>query len=224
MTSALQQQLNSISDHLNETHLTKKLNEKEVATYWSHFTMEDDSPYPPVQMGQTAPDFTLKDHQGSSIRLSEIVQSGRHVVLVWYRGAWCPFCSATLKAHNEFVAQYTALNAVLFAVTPTVSEFTAKTVIDYGLRFPVLSDPGNSTAKAYGTLNQLNEDLTKVHIKAGVDFEKLYGNSTHQLPHPGTFVVQANTGKLVLAHVDRDYRKRVEPSQVVATLTALKTL
>lgn len=44
-----------------------------------------------VKIGDTAPDFTLSDASGKQINLYDAVKSAP-VVLVFYRGSWCPFC------------------------------------------------------------------------------------------------------------------------------------
>lgn len=95
--------------------------------------------------------------------------AGVHVVVVCfvYRGSWCPFCSIELASHNARVSDYAALNTELFAVTPTLQSGNAATVKSFGLNYRVLSDVNNEVAKEYGTLNQLNEDLAKVHEKLG---------------------------------------------------------
>ena len=60
--------------------------------------------------------------------LSELVASGQHVILIWYRGEWCPYCAATLKAYNARVDDFAKLNARVYAITPTVSSLTLNTV------------------------------------------------------------------------------------------------
>ena len=75
----------------------------------------------------------------------------------------------------------------MYAITPTLPTLTAVTVQELGLKLPVLSDVGNVVAKQYGTLYQLDEDLSKLQTKLGVQWEKLYGDNLHQLPHAGFF-------------------------------------
>ena len=140
--------------------------------------------------------------------LSELVSSGQHTILVWYRGEWCPYCAAFLKAYSARVDEFAALNGRVLAVTPTVQSRTARTVSSFGLRFSVLSDPGNATAKQYGALNQLNEDLSRVSTKlSGLNWEQVYGDSTHTLPHPAAFVIEGTTGKIAFGDVEMDYRR-----------------
>lgn len=41
-------------------------------------------------LGSKAPDFKAKDQSGNEIRLKDLLKKGK-VVLVFYRGQWCPF-------------------------------------------------------------------------------------------------------------------------------------
>lgn len=142
-------------------------------------------------------------------------------MLVWYRGAWCPFCAATLKAYNARIDDFTHNNAQVIAITPTLPEHTNKTVEEWGLNFTVLSDVGNVVAKQYGALNQLNEDLRNISARLGTDYATLYGDVDSNLPHPGTFIVEGSTGRLAFARVELDYRVRVEPEELLNELAKL---
>ena len=54
-----------------------------------------------MQVGESAPDFTLPDVEGSPVALSDLLKHGP-VVLTFYRGEWCPFCNLTLRAYQRF--------------------------------------------------------------------------------------------------------------------------
>jgi peroxiredoxin len=214
----LQPQLDAITAG-SGAFLSSHLNPQELALLRDQFN-DYNNPYPVPEVGTAAPNFSLVDHTGKTVQLKEVA-STHHVILVWYRGEWCPFCQATLKTLNQHLPAYTALNAKVFAITPTLPSLTPTTVEKFALQFPILSDVGNTTAKAYGTLYQLNEDLSKIQTKLGVDWQKTYGDSTHQLPHAGFFIVERGTGKLAYAHVNPNFRVRPEPSELVAVLKKL---
>ena len=220
-SASLNAQLDAIYHQVSGT-LAANMNASELAFFGAQFAPDKDNPYPVPAVGSKAPQFSLQDQQGRSVSLSELVASGQHTILLWYRGEWCPFCAATLKAYNAQLAAFTRLNARVVAITPTLSTITAGTVATFGLGFPVLSDPGNAVAKQYGALNQLSEDLARVHEKLGfLKWEQVYGDSTHTLPHPATFVIEANTGKIALGRVETDFRKRVDPQEVLQVLSTL---
>ena len=45
-----------------------------------------------LKPGAVAPDFMLPDAQGRCVRLQSLLRQGP-VVLVFYRGGWCPYCN-----------------------------------------------------------------------------------------------------------------------------------
>ncbi len=49
-----------------------------------------------IAIDEKAPLFVAKDHQGKTIVLSELLEKGP-VILVFYRGQWCPICNRHLK-------------------------------------------------------------------------------------------------------------------------------
>ena len=58
----------------------------------------------PPAPGSTVPAFTLPDQFGRSVQLRDQLRGGS-VVLLFFRGGWCPFCSLTLRAwQRELVA------------------------------------------------------------------------------------------------------------------------
>jgi peroxiredoxin len=215
--SSLRSQLDAIST-ASIGFIRSKLSPDQMPAYEAQFAPDKNNPYPVPAVGSSAPAFSLQDSAGRTVSLKQLVSSGRHTVLVWYRGAWCPFCSATIKSYNAHVDEFAAVNAQVVAITPTLPEYTSKTVADWALRFPVLTDMGNEVAREYGTLNQLNEDMRNISLKLGTDFKTLYGDKDSNLPHPGIFVVEANTGKLLFSRVQMDYRVRVEPDELIQLL------
>jgi peroxiredoxin len=217
--NTLQPQLDAIRAKA-DTFIQSTLSPEEKASYDSQF-INSNNPYPVPSVGNQAPNFTLKDSEGNQVNLESLIAEGQHIILLWYRGEWCPYCSAMLKAHNERVGDYEKLNGRVYAITPTLPSITAQTKSKWNLQFPILTDLGNATAKAYGSLNQLNEDLTKVYTRLGQEWEKYYGDNTHTLPHPGTFIIEGKTGKVAFSRVEMDYRKRVEPSEILTVLQFL---
>ena len=68
-----------------------------------------------VRVGDRAPNFELPNARGERVRLSAALASGP-VVLVFYRGAWCPYCNTYLRALQEGLQELTALGATLVAI------------------------------------------------------------------------------------------------------------
>jgi len=78
---------------------------------------------PGLETGEIAPDFTLPDVNGQPVQLSELLKKGP-VVLIFYRGAWCPYCNLQLYALKATLPRMEELGAQLVAVTPQKVELS----------------------------------------------------------------------------------------------------
>src|SRR5215468_1658405 len=72
---------------------------------------------PGLAPGEEAPDFSLPDAMERSVSLRERLAGGP-VVLVFYRGEWCPYCNTYLRALQAVLPEITARGASLLAVSP----------------------------------------------------------------------------------------------------------
>ena len=63
-----------------------------------------------LKVNDTAPDFLLPNAVGKDVPLSQLLQNGP-VVITFYRGGWCPFCSAELQAYESVLANIQKLGA-----------------------------------------------------------------------------------------------------------------
>ena len=68
------------------------------------------------QVGDLAPDFTLKNATGKEVSLAAELKKGP-VVLTWYRGGWCPYCNIALAALQNELPAIKKAGATLLALT-----------------------------------------------------------------------------------------------------------
>jgi peroxiredoxin len=170
-----------------------------------------------LQAGAKAPDFDLPAADGKRIKLSEALANGP-VVVMWYRGGWCPFCNLQLRAMEARLDDLEASGASLIAISPQLPDSTVSTKDANELTFPVLSDVGNTAAKAYG----LTYELPPAQLAMlGKLLEKTNGDTSTILPIAATYVIDRN-GIIAQAFTDSDYRKRPEPDDVIKAVQALK--
>lgn len=168
-----------------------------------------------LKAGQTAPDFSLPDAAGQTVRLAELLAHGP-VALTFYRGDWCPYCNLTLRAYQAVLPQITALGAALVAVSPQDADHSQLTISNKELTFPVLSDRGNGVARQFGLVWSIPEKDRATSAKLP-DYN---GDETWELPVPGTFVI-APDRTIRLAFADADWTNRLEPSAILEALAEL---
>lgn len=169
--------------------------------------------------GEAAPDFTLPDARSGPVSLTDLLAKGP-VVLSFYRGGWCPYCNLELRALQRALPEIERLGATLVAISPQTPGESLSTAEKNDLEFPVLSDVGSETARAFGIAFDLAEELRPIYAKFGHALPDKNGDDSWVLPIPATFVIAQN-GTIAFAHVDVDYRSRMEPSDIIAALQTL---
>jgi peroxiredoxin len=172
-----------------------------------------------IGLGDQAPAFRLPDAKGEVVSLHDLLQSGPAVV-TFYRGGWCPYCNIQLRAYQAILPEMTALGARLVAISPQLPDGSLSTSEANALTFDVLSDVGNAVARRFGLVWSLPEELRAALRSNNKALPGINGDESWELPVPATYVV-AQDGRVALAAVEVDYRKRLEPE---AILTALRTL
>ena len=177
-------------------------------------------PDPGIKIGEKAPDFTLPDAFGKPVKLSGLLKDGP-VVLVFYRGAWCPYCNMHLHVLNESLPEFKRLGAQLVTITPQKPDISADQIKKSAYPFKVLSDLDNSVMKGYRLYYELGDDLVKVYNKLGLDVAKFNGPGRYGLPVPGSFVIDQK-GFVRARHATTDYTQRMEPAAIIKALEDLK--
>lgn len=173
-----------------------------------------------LKTGEKAPDFNLPNPSGESVRLQNLLEKGP-VVLNFYRGGWCPYCSLELKAYKDRLPDIEDLGASLIAISPQTPDNSLNTAEKNELEFEVLSDVGNKTADEFGLVFTLAEELHDLYKSFGLDIPKFNGDDSWELPLPGTYVVDKD-GTVKYAFANADYTKRAEPDEVISVLKELK--
>lgn len=174
-----------------------------------------------LQVGDDAPDFDLPNALGRSVRLSDRLQQGS-VILTFYRGGWCPYCNLELRAYQQLLPQIQSAGVSLIAISPQTPDTSLSTAEKNQLSFDVLSDVGSKVAQDYSIAFELPDELKQLYTQFGHALPDSNGTSDWQLPIPATFAIAPNR-QILLAHIDIDYRNRLEPSEALAIATQLPT-
>ncbi|MEL6251830.1 MAG: peroxiredoxin-like family protein [Bacteroidota bacterium] len=171
------------------------------------------------QVGDKAPDFSLTNATGKEVRLSDYLKKGP-VILTWYRGGWCPYCNITLRQLQLELPNFRAKGANLIALTPELPDKSLSTQEKHALDFEVLSDVGNTVARAYGIVFKLTEEVGEMYQNA-FDLHAYNGDESKELPLAATYVI-AIDGNIQYAFLDAEYRNRAEPSDILKVLDQIQ--
>ncbi len=118
------------------------------------------------------------------------------------------------------VPEISSLGASLFVLSPQLQEFTKPGSERHKLTFPILTDPGNRVAEAYGLAFRLPDDLIEVYKANAIDLAKFNGDDSWRLPMPARIVIRRG-GIVAFAEADPDYTHRPEPEETLAVLHGL---
>lgn len=173
-----------------------------------------------LQEGEQAPDFTLPDARGRSVTLSHLLKQGP-VVIIFYRGAWCPYCNLTVRAYQAALPRLQELGTSLIAISPQTPDQSLSMAERNELAFAVLSDAGNQVARQFGLVFTVDEAVRAVYQQVGADLPAYNGNERWELPIPGTFLLD-QAGMVRLAFVDPNFTHRLDPSLVTAQIEKLR--
>ena len=164
-----------------------------------------------------APDFSLKDQSGATVNLKELRKKGP-VVIVFYRGNWCPYCNRELKRFQDSLQYITDKGATLVAITPEAADGVTKTIEKTGAVFPILYDADMKVSKGYAVTFEVDEKTATRYKSFGTDLMSVnQQKGAPLLPVPAVYVVNRD-GSVVYRFFDADYKKRPNVKDILAEL------
>lgn len=163
-----------------------------------------------------APDFKAKDQYGKEIRLKDLLKEGK-VVLVFYRGQWCPYCNKELSRFQDSLQFIKEKGATLIAVSPELPENVSKTVEKTNAEFSILYDEKLKIMKAYDVDFELPQNTVTRYRNAGLDVEKNNGANGNFLPVPAVYIIDKES-TITFRFFDTDYKKRPSVKELLDNL------
>lgn len=163
-----------------------------------------------------APDFRAVDQNGNSIRLKDMVKNG-NVVLFFYRGNWCPYCSRQLKQLQDSLELFVEKGVQVVAITPEKPEGISKTIEKSNATFPIIHDEEGKIMKAYDVRFALDEKSVSRYKMSGIDLAATNGKNGTNLPVPAVYIInKENT--IIYRYFNEDYKKRVSVKELLSNL------
>jgi len=105
----------------------------------------------PLEIGSTAPTFTLKNHDGSEVGLKKVLAEHKYTVLVFV-STECPVSNAYNDRMKKLSEAYAAKGVAFIGINANKAEDVkaiAAHAKEHGFKFPVLKDAGNKVADLY---------------------------------------------------------------------------
>lgn len=157
-----------------------------------------------VAVGSAAPDFTLPVYGGGTLTLSQF-RGKQNVVLVYYRGHWCPYCITQLKELRTLLDDELQKDTELLVISVDGEKETRMAVARIAADgkqpdFTFLSDPDHAVISRYGVLNP--------------------SGTRRGIPHPAVYVID-KAGVVRWRDIQTDYKVRPPNAAILTALSAL---
>lgn len=172
-----------------------------------------------LQVGDTAPDFLLPDENGR-LHSSKDLRSEGPLVVSFYRGGWCPFCTAELRALQAIKADLGSLQAKVVVLSPDTRDLPRQLKQELDLDLTMLADVDHGVATTYGIVFRVPEETRAHYAGLGYDFGHRHGSTEWMLPIPATYLIDQD-GVVRCAFVEPDFTIRQEPSEIVSRVGQL---
>lgn len=138
-----------------------------------------------IEIGNKAPDFTLKDHNKSDVKISAL--SGKNILLSFHPLAWTRVCAEQMKSLETHVGNFSRMNVIALGLSVDTVPSKHAWAKELGIQNTrLLSDfwPHGAVAKMYGIFREEDGFSERANIilneNQSVIFAKVYDIS--QLP------------------------------------------
>jgi peroxiredoxin len=168
----------------------------------------------PLTVGASAPAVTLRKADGSrfDFRPDKLTQP---VMIIFYRGGWCPYCNTQLGQLSKLEGPLQELGYQVLFFSADKPELLYASLKDPTIKYTLLSDNKMAGARAFGVAFRVDSTTVEQYKKFGVDLEKASGESHHELPVPSVFIVD-NNGIIRFSYANPDYRVRIPNDELLA--------
>lgn len=174
----------------------------------------------PLAVGQAAPRFVVRTVDNEPYEFDP-QHLERPVVLITFRGGWCPFCNMHLAELKDVVSEIDALGIdVLFLsgdrpelLYSTLSRETQEDIA--GLDYQILSDADAQAAIALGIAYKASQRTIDRRKDKGQDIEDSSMLQHGILPVPAVFAIDSG-GKIAFVYANPNYRIRLPAAELLA--------
>ena len=169
-----------------------------------------------------APDFKGKDQNGNEVVLKDLRKKGP-VVIIFYRGYWCPYCNKELQKLEDSLQLIKEKGAQLIAITPEKQEGITKTVERTKATYPIINDDELKIMKAYDVAYQVDTKTIDRYKMASIDLAANNGQKPEAvyLPVPAVYII-GKDGEIKYRFFEEDYKKQAAIKDILNNLVGLR--
>ena len=179
----------------------------------------------PLKAGDKAPRFSVETVDNARFDFDPR-DLERPVMLISFRGGWCPFCNMHLSELRDVIPEISGMGVDVLFLSGDRSELLLSSLgretqdaID-GLAYTILSDANAQAAIALGTAFKASERTIQRRLEKGDDIEGSSMARHGVLPVPAVFAIN-RSGIITYAYANPDYRTRLSAEELVAAASEI---
>lgn len=170
-----------------------------------------------LSVGESAPMFITTNANRNQFSLKKALNKGP-VVLIFYRGFWCPICNKHLGILQDSLKLIEKKGAQVIAISPEKPEYLNKMEEKSGVEFTLLYDEDYTIADAYDvTFNPSGSQRLMYNVVLGAKLKKTHSDESQRLPIPATYII-GQDGKIIWRQFDPDYKNRSSVKEILNAL------
>ncbi len=158
-----------------------------------------------ITVGKKLPALRLKNLDGQEVSSEDWL--GHKRLVIFYRGNWCPICTAQIGELRKFNSQFSAMGVGITLVSPQPQQKSLELAQREGMEYDFLVDEDNAAAKKLDILQEAALPAGLEVLGYGQDF-----------PKPTTFALDEK-GRVVYADLTTNYRLRPLPQDILKALS-----
>jgi peroxiredoxin len=167
----------------------------------------------PLVVGDSVPDGILSTINGKNVGFKKLIAQKPSVV-IFYRGAWCPFCNAQMDQLVKIQPELKKMGYQILAISPDKPQNLKESLGKHHINYTLLSDRTMEITRKFGLAYQVSQEIQGRMQSKGISLDSSTGNNLHMLPVPAAYVVDRK-GIIRFVYFNADIKVRVNPDDLL---------
>ena len=170
-----------------------------------------------LNIGEIAPQIIGIDQFNNNID-SELILQDKKILLLFYRGNWCPKCKKHLLSLQDNLEKFKEKGVYVIVVTPESVDKIKETTNKFNSTFSIIHDIDNTIMSNYKVAFDVNKNNVPNYFEFTLKKVREYNeNENDVLPVPATYMIDKNR-KISYVHYNSDYSIRSNFNEILAKL------
>jgi peroxiredoxin len=169
----------------------------------------------PLLAGATIPEgLVVKTPANANYDLNAAIKR-QPTVLIFYRGGWCPYCSAHLRELQGSMPALKQLGYQVLAVSHDPPAALKAAASGQPVDYVLLSDSASRAARKFGLVYKVKQEyLQHISRDRGADVSVTADNAGDELPTPAAYILD-KSGKIRFAYVNKSFAVRISQAALL---------